>query len=70
MSLPLDFWSISLWLAITSLTLLGACEMLSQEYGKVNIRVDRKRLRQVALASWTLFMATVAIRIGTIILDV
>lgn len=70
MNFPLDFWSTSLWLAITSVILFITSEMLSQYYGKVNIKISRKRLRNVAMAVSILFLTTVAIRIVTIILNV
>lgn len=70
MNFPLDFWNISLWLAITSAILLITSEMLSQYYGRVNIRIDRKRLRNVSLTVSILFLVTVAVRIVTIILNI
>ncbi len=69
MNFPLDFGSISLWLAVTSIVLLITSEMLSQYYGKVNVRIDRRRLKNVALGISILFLGTVAIRIVTIIIS-
>jgi len=67
MSFPLSFWDISLWLAITVVILLITSEMLSPYYGKINIHISRKKLRNVALGLSILFLATVVIRIINIL---
>jgi len=68
MSFPLDFWDISLLLAIIAIILLITSEMLSPYHGKINIRVNRKKLKNAAFAVSILFLATVAIRIISIVL--
>lgn len=68
MSFPLNFWDISLLLAITAIILLITSEMLSPYHGKINICVNRKKLKNAAFAVSILFLATVAIRIVSIIL--
>ena len=68
MTFPLGFWDISLWLAVASIILLITSEMLSQRYGKINIQINKKRLRNAALTVSTLFLITVATRIINIIL--
>jgi hypothetical protein len=68
MSFPLGLWDLSLWLAITAIILFITSELLSPHYGRINIYINRKRLRNVALAVSTLFLITVAIRILSIIL--
>jgi len=68
MQFPLSLWDISLWLAITSVILLATSELLSSYYGKINIIVDRKKLRTAALTLGLLFMFTVLIRIFEIII--
>jgi hypothetical protein len=68
MTFPLGLWDISLWLAITAVILLITSEMLSPRYGKINIRIDRKRLRTAALTVSILFLITVTIRVIDIIL--
>lgn len=70
MNFPLDFWDISLLTAITSIILLVTSEMLSPYYGKINIRIDRKRLKISALIATTIFLITVIIRIIGIILEI
>ena len=64
---PLGFWDISLWLAVTAIILLITSELISPYYGKTNLLINKKRLRNVALIVSTLFLITVAIRIATII---
>jgi len=68
MNFPLGLWDIGLWLAIASIILLITSEMLSQRYGKINIHINKKRLRNASLVVSTLFLATVAIRVIDIIL--
>ncbi len=68
MSFPLGFSDISLWLAFAAIVLLITSEMVSLYYGKINIRIDRKRLRNVALLTAILFLATLAIRVADMLL--
>jgi hypothetical protein len=69
MQFPLGFWDISLWLAVTAIILLTTSELISPYYGKTNLLINKKRLRNVALTVSTLFLITVAIRIATIIIS-
>jgi hypothetical protein len=69
MDFPLSFWDMSLFLAVTAIILLITSELLSPYYGKTNLTINRKRLRNVALASSTLFLVTVVIKIVTIIIS-
>jgi len=69
MGFPLSFWDISLWLAITAIVLLITSELISPYYGKTNLLINKKRLRNVAIIVSTLFLITVAIRIATIIIS-
>jgi hypothetical protein len=69
MDFPLSFWDISLWLAITAIILLITSELISPYYGKTNLIVNKKKLRNTALAVSTLFLLTVAIRIVTIMIS-
>jgi len=68
MSFPLSFWDISLWLAITAVILLITSELLSPYYGKTDIRISKKILRNVAFGVSILFLATIVIRIISIVL--
>jgi hypothetical protein len=69
MDFPLSLWDISLWLAITAIILLVTSELISSYYGKTNLLINKKRLRNVALTVSTLFLVTVAVRIVTIIIS-
>ena len=69
MGFPLSFWDISLWIAITAIILLITSELISPYYGKTNLLINKKRLRNVAIIVSTLFLITVAIRIATIIIS-
>jgi len=68
MTFPLGLWDISLWLAITAIILLITSELLSPYYGRASIYINKKRLRNAALTVSLLFLATVAIRIISIVL--
>lgn len=67
MTFPLDFWNVSLLTAITAIILLITSELLSPYYGKINIQISKKRLRNTAIVFSIIFLITVAIRIITII---
>jgi hypothetical protein len=66
---PLSFWDISLLLAVTAIILLVTSELLSPYYGKTSLKINKKKLRNAALTTSILFLATVGIRIITIILN-
>ena len=67
MTFPLGFWDISLLLAVMATILLITSELLSPYYGKINIKINKKRLKNAALTASALFLATVVIRIVGII---
>jgi hypothetical protein len=67
MQIPLDFWNLSLWLAVTGIILLITVQLASAYDGKASILVDQKKLRTTALVMGILFLATVAIRIYGIV---
>jgi hypothetical protein len=68
MTFPLGLWDISLWLAITAVILLITSEMLSPHYGRINMRIDRKKLKNAALTVSILFLITVAVKIINLVL--
>jgi hypothetical protein len=68
MIFPLGFWDVSLLTAITAIILLITSEMLSPYHGKVNIQINKKRLKNAATTFSIIFLATVALRIVSIIL--
>jgi hypothetical protein len=68
MTFPLDFWNISLLTAITAIILLITSELLSPYYGKINIQISKKRLRNTSIPFSIIFLITVAVRIINIIL--
>ncbi len=68
MKFPLNFWDISLLLAIIAIILIVTSEMLSSYYGKVNILINKKKLKNAAITVSILFLITLAIRIINMIL--
>jgi len=69
LNFPLDFWDISLLTAISAIILLITSEMLSPYYGKVNIPINKKKLKQTSIAFSIIFLGTVAVRIIEILLS-
>ena len=69
MNFPLSFWDLSMWLAVTAIILLITSELISPYYGKTNLLINKKRLRNIALITATLFLITVAVKIATIIIN-
>jgi len=68
MEFPLSFWDLSFWLAVTAIILLVTSELISPHYGKTNLLIEKKSLRNIALTISLLFLLTVIIRIYEIII--
>jgi hypothetical protein len=64
---PLSFLDISLLLGVTATVLLITSELISPYCGTANLKINKKRLRNTALLVSALFLATVAIRIATVL---
>jgi len=56
-------------LAVTAIILLITSELLSPSYGKTNIYINNKRLKNAAVVVSILFLITLAIKIINIILE-
>jgi hypothetical protein len=69
MIFPLDFWDISLLIAVTSTILLITSELLSHNLGRTNILINKKKLRNIAIAASAIFLGAVTLRIIAIILN-
>jgi len=67
--IPIDFWNVSLWLAVTAIILLITAQIVSAYEGPGSLLVDKKRLKSAALVIGILFLVTVAIRIYGIIIS-
>jgi hypothetical protein len=70
MDFPLSIWDMSLLFAFTAIVLLITSELLTTYHGKVNLRINRKRLRNSALVFSSLFLVTVSMKIMAIILNI
>ena len=68
MQFPLEFYDISLWLAISSIILLTTSELISPYYGQTGLIIEKSHLRTAALILGILFLFTVAIRIYQMII--
>ena len=58
---------LSLLFAVSALVLLVTSELISPYYGKVNLSIDRKKLRNCAIVFAILFLATVAAKIAELL---
>jgi hypothetical protein len=67
MQIPLDFWNISLWLAVTGIILLITVQLALAYEGKASILINLKRLKTTALVIGVVFLVTVALRIYGIV---
>ncbi len=65
---PLDLWDISLLIAVIAIILLVSSEMLSSYYGKVDILIDKKKLKSATVAVVVTFLVTLALRIITMVI--
>jgi len=66
MNFPLSLLDIGLWLAATAMILLITSELLfTMPHYAAHVRVEKKRLRLVALGCGLGFMVTVVMRILT-----
>jgi hypothetical protein len=70
MDFPLGISDISLLFALAAIALLITSELLSPYYGKVKLKINRKRLKNSALLFSSLFLVTVAMKIVAIILNI
>lgn len=64
---PLDLWDISLLIAIITAILLVSSELLLSHYGKVNILIDKGKLKTAAIGATVAFLITVAAQVIIII---
>jgi hypothetical protein len=64
---PLTFSDLSLLLTVDAIILLIIAELASPSYGLTNLTINKKKLKNAALATGLLFLVTVAIRIINII---
>jgi hypothetical protein len=67
MNIPINFWNISLWLAVTATVLLITAQLVSTYDGEASLLIDQRRLKNAALLTGILFLATVAVHILSII---
>jgi len=67
MQFPLNFFEVSFLLAVLSLILLVTYEILSPEYGNLNIVLERKSVKKAGLLLGFLFLFTVIIRLYQIL---
>jgi len=67
MQIPLDFWNVSLWFAVTSIILLITAQLVSAYDGNASLLIDQRKLKTAALVVGLLFLLTVAMRIYGIV---
>jgi hypothetical protein len=72
LSVPLEasfVWELSIMLALMAATLIISSELLMFYYGKVDARLNKKRLNQAALLVTGLFFATIALKVAGLLLN-
>jgi hypothetical protein len=67
MQIPLDFYDVSLWFAVTGLILLITAQLASAYDGNATILIDQRKLKNTAIVMGVLFLVTVAMRIYGIV---
>jgi hypothetical protein len=67
MQIPLDFWNVSLWFAVTGIILFITAQLVSAYDGNATIFIDQRKLKKTAIVIGMLFLVTVAIRIYGIV---
>jgi len=66
MEISLPLFDITVLLAISALILLVTAELTSSYYGKINLIIDKGRLRQVSTLVGLLFILTIILNILSI----
>jgi uncharacterized protein (DUF2141 family) len=66
MIFPLSTSDITLLFAVTALTLALTSEFLSEYYGKLNVFISKKRVRNAAVVFSVFFMISLALRLMNI----
>lgn len=66
MTFPIDYWDIIFLLAVTSLILLVTSELLSPYYGKLNLVINKNKIKNVATTLSILFVVTLVMRISSL----
>ncbi len=64
-----DFWGISLLCALVAAVLLIVGEVISPDYGRVNILISRERIKQAGVLFSFFFLVAVCIRIVTLVVS-
>ena len=67
MAFMLSLWDLGLWLAASSIIMLVTSEVLSPHYGRINLLMEVKKMRKVAIGLGIAFLVVIAPKILTII---
>ena len=67
MSFVLSLWDLGLWLAVSSILMLITSEVISPHYGRINMLLQFKRMRRVAIALGIAFLFISSLNIVSII---
>jgi len=65
MQLPLSFFDITLWLAITAIILLVTAELTSLYYGRLNLLIEKSRLRLISILVGIAFILSVILNLSS-----
>ena len=62
---PLSLTDISLILAVITIILLVSSDFLSSRYGKVEVSINKRKLKNAAIVATCLFLISLVLRIAT-----
>lgn len=65
-SIP-SLWDIGLWLGVSSAIMLIISEVLSPCYGRINLRIEFKKLRRMAIALALAFLFVISLNILSLV---
>ena len=66
MIFPLSISDLTLLLAVTALILVLTSELISEFYGKINVFISKKRVRNAAIVFSILFMISLTIKLTNV----
>jgi len=67
MAFAISLWDLGLWLAVSSFLMLITSEISSPYYGRINLHIDLKRMRKIAIALGIAFLFVVSLKVISII---
>ncbi|MEM2759469.1 MAG: hypothetical protein QXU32_02635 [Nitrososphaerales archaeon] len=67
MAFVFSLWDLGLLFAVSSVTMLVASEIVSPYYGRINLLIEVKKMRKIAILLGLAFLLIASLRIASII---